>query len=157
MLSLIEKNIYFEPMKCKSINIVKFFKISNFIFSLYRASLLHTDHLYILSVCSLFINLKPHQSWPPFRPGFLELKVFQSVSKLHNSLFSMWYLFYKLLVLMYLYLVFQCSFLSFHLCFLLSACLIFVELVSEFTLWRDWKSREQTCERKCLWWQFRSW
>lgn len=74
-------------MKSKCINIVIYFKTSNFVFSLYCASLLHTDRQYILSVCCLFINLKGTSKPTSFQTTVFKVEDF--LERLKASQFSL--------------------------------------------------------------------
>lgn len=137
--------------------IVIYSKTWNFVLSLYCTSLLHTDRQYILSVCSLFINLKGTSKLTSFQTRVFRVEGFWRVSKLHNSLFSMWYLFYRLLVLMYLYLVFQRSISEFSFMFSFVCLSRFCRTrVRVYYVQRLKIQSTNICERKCLWWQFRS-
>lgn len=150
MLSLIEKKKKsLEPMKSKCINIVIYFKTSNFVFSLYCASLLHTDRQYILSVCCLFINLKGTSKPTSFQTTVFKVEDF--LERLKASQFSLFNAVFILQAVGFDVSVPCISMLHFWVfiyVFFLSACLVFVELMSEFTMCRDWKSRAQTDVKK---------
>lgn len=144
-------------MKSKCINIVIYFKTSNFVFSLYCASLLHTDRQYILSVCCLFINLKGTSKPTSFQTTVFKVEDF--LERLKASQFSFQCGIYSTGCWFWCIctLYFNAPFLSFHLCFLFVCLSRFCRThVRVYYVQRLKIQSTNRCEKKCLWWQFRS-